>query len=216
MFNKKHKIGDVISKLRKEKGWTQNELAEKLQVSDKAISKWESNKGDPSIEFLPMLAELFGVTLDYLMTGKEQEEKIITMSKLELCTKEDNVNSYRELKLSLNYKDENHKNVFDYIFEYKSKNLFKELTKNFTILTNENKNDVNFLENFYYMRLLCNDESIVRDFVRLEHQNTKTDNHLGVHKEYIGYNGSRLVSVKRKILSDEIIDLLMYNENIDN
>ena len=77
MFNKKHKIGDVISKLRKEKGWTQNELAEKLQVSDKAISKWESNKGDPSREFLPMLAELFGVTLDYLMTGKEQEEKII-------------------------------------------------------------------------------------------------------------------------------------------
>ncbi|MBP3630566.1 MAG: helix-turn-helix domain-containing protein [Clostridia bacterium] len=216
MFNKKHKIGDVISKLRKEKGWTQNELAEKLQVSDKAISKWESNKGDPSIEFLPMLAELFGVTLDYLMTGKEQEEKIITMSKLELCTKEDNVNSYRELKLSLNYKDENHKNVFDYIFEYKSKNLFKELTKNFTILTNENKNDVTFLENFYYMRLLCNDESIVRDFVRLEHQNSKTDNHLGVHKEYIGYNGSRLVSVKRKILLDKTIDLLMYNDNIDN
>lgn len=216
MFNKKHKIGVIVSKLRKEKGWTQNNLAEKLQVSDKAVSKWESNKGDPSIEFLPMLAELFGVTLDYLLTGKEQEEKIFTMSKLEHCAKYDNVSEYKELKLSLNYKDENRKNIFDYIFEYKSKNLFKELTKNFTILTSENKNDVNFLENFYYMRLLCNDESVVRDFVRLEHQNTKTDNHLGTYKEYIGYNGSRLVSVKRKIISDRIIDLLIYNDNINH
>ena len=87
LFKKKHKIGDTIAKLRKEKGWAQNELADKLHVSDKAISKWESNKGYPSIEFLPALAELFGVTLDYLMTGKEVEEKIITMSKLELCAK---------------------------------------------------------------------------------------------------------------------------------
>ncbi len=60
LFQKKHKIGDTIAKLRKEKGWTQNELADKLQVIDKAISKRKSNKGDPSIEFLPALAELFG------------------------------------------------------------------------------------------------------------------------------------------------------------
>ena len=72
LSNQKHKIGDTIAKLRKAKGWTQIELAEKLQVSDKAVSKWESNKGAPSIEFLPAIAELFDVTLDYLMTGKEQ------------------------------------------------------------------------------------------------------------------------------------------------
>lgn len=73
LFNKKHKIGDTIAKLRKEKGWTQAEIAEKLQVSDKAVSKWESNKGEPSIEFLPKLAELFDVSLDYLMTGEEKK-----------------------------------------------------------------------------------------------------------------------------------------------
>lgn len=77
MINQKHTIGGAISKLRREKGWTQNKLAEKLQVSDKAISKWESCKGDPSIEFLPMLADLFDVTLDYLMLGKEQEEYLM-------------------------------------------------------------------------------------------------------------------------------------------
>ena len=75
MTNSIHKIGDIIAKLRKEKGWTQNELAKQLQVSDKAISKWESNKGDPSIEFLPILSQLFNVTIDYLMTGEKQEEK---------------------------------------------------------------------------------------------------------------------------------------------
>ena len=73
---KKHRIGDCIAKLRKEKGWTQDVLADKLQVSNKAISKWESNKGEPSLEFLPKLAELFGITLDYLMTGKKVEEVV--------------------------------------------------------------------------------------------------------------------------------------------
>lgn len=71
-----HRIGDCIAKLRKEKGWTQDVLADKLQVSNKAISKWESNKGEPSLEFLPKLAELFGITLDYLMTGKKVEEVV--------------------------------------------------------------------------------------------------------------------------------------------
>ena len=66
-----HSIGKTIAELRKAKGWTQIELAEKLQVSDKAVSKWEQEGGVPSIEFSPALAEVFGVTIDYLMTGKK-------------------------------------------------------------------------------------------------------------------------------------------------
>ena len=130
IFQKKHKIGDTIAKLRKEKGWTQNELAEKLQVSDKAISKWESNKGDPSIEFLPVMAELFGVTLDYLMTGKEQEEKILTISKLELCAKKDDIKIFDEIYNSnknLNITDEKGKNLLDYIFKYDSVKVFTHI-----------------------------------------------------------------------------------------
>ena len=68
-----HSIGKTIAELRKAKGWTQIELAEKLQVSDKAISKWEKDGGSPSIEFFPKLANLFNVTIDYLMAGKNQE-----------------------------------------------------------------------------------------------------------------------------------------------
>ena len=66
-----HSIGKTIAELRKEKGWTQIELAEKLQVSDKAVSKWEQEGGIPSVEFFPVLAEVFGVSIDYLMTGKK-------------------------------------------------------------------------------------------------------------------------------------------------
>lgn len=66
-----HSIGKTIAELRKAKGWTQIELAEKLQVSDKAVSKWEQEGGVPSVEFFPALAEVFGVTIDYLMTGKK-------------------------------------------------------------------------------------------------------------------------------------------------
>ena len=71
LFDKKHSVGKTIATLRKENGWTQVELAEKLQVSDKAVSKWEKDDAFPSIEFFPMLAELFGVSIDYLVGLEE-------------------------------------------------------------------------------------------------------------------------------------------------
>ena len=73
----KHSVGQTIAALRKKKGWTQVELAEKLQVSDKAVSKWEKDDSYPSIEFLPVLASLFGVTIDYLITGATKSEKVV-------------------------------------------------------------------------------------------------------------------------------------------
>ena len=68
-----HSIGKTIASLRKSKGWTQAELAEKLNVSDKAVSKWESENGLPEISQLPTLAKLFDVSIDYLMMGKIDE-----------------------------------------------------------------------------------------------------------------------------------------------
>ena len=73
----KHSVGQTIAALRKKKGWTQVELAEKLQVTDKAVSKWEKDDSYPSIEFLPVLASLFEVTIDYLITGATKSEKAV-------------------------------------------------------------------------------------------------------------------------------------------
>lgn len=128
LFSKKHKIGDTISQLRKEKGWTQAELASKLLVSDKAVSKWESNKGEPSIEFLPILAQLFDVSLDYLMTGKEKEDKIITISKLELCAKKDDPKILNDFSYSSAHrKDEDGHTLIYYVKKYNSLKVLKAL-----------------------------------------------------------------------------------------
>lgn len=120
-----HSIGKTIATLRKSKGWTQVELAEKLNVSDKAISKWESEAGLPEISQLPAMATLFGVTIDYLMTGKTPEKEIVTISKAELCAKTDDVSLAEEVKDLPN--DENNKNIVDYILQYQSLNVFKKL-----------------------------------------------------------------------------------------
>ena len=69
----KNSLGKIIATLRNEKGWTQLELAQKLNVTDKAVSKWESDNGSPSKEFYPMLADLFGVSVDYLMNRENNK-----------------------------------------------------------------------------------------------------------------------------------------------
>lgn len=64
-------IGETIAELRKSHGMTQLALADRLNVSDKAISKWENGQGYPDITLFPLLASLFGVSIDYLMLRKK-------------------------------------------------------------------------------------------------------------------------------------------------
>ena len=65
------KLNERILRLRKLKGMTQLQLAEKLNVSDKAVSKWESGKCDPSLDLIKSLAKLFNCSIDYLVNGKD-------------------------------------------------------------------------------------------------------------------------------------------------
>lgn len=65
----KIKLGKMVRKLRIKCGLTQADLAKKLNVSDKAVSKWESGGGYPDITQLPVLSEIFGVSIDYLLKG---------------------------------------------------------------------------------------------------------------------------------------------------
>ena len=65
-------LGRMIASLRKEQGMTQLELAERMGVTDKAVSKWERDLSCPSVDALPRLAELFGVSVDTLMQVKPQ------------------------------------------------------------------------------------------------------------------------------------------------
>ena len=70
----KQKFGAFVSKLRKEKGYTQKELANRLFVSDKAVSKWETAVSIPDTALLVPLAELLGVTVTELLMCEPMEQ----------------------------------------------------------------------------------------------------------------------------------------------
>lgn len=80
--------GRLIAELRKRKGYTQKELAEKLMVTDKAVSRWETGKGFPDTSLLKPLSDALGVSVGELLSGntiektemKDQTEKIILES----------------------------------------------------------------------------------------------------------------------------------------
>ena len=65
-------LGQTIAKLRKNAGLSQFQLAEKLNMSNKAVSRWENGVGFPEVTQFPALASILGVTVDYLMTGKRK------------------------------------------------------------------------------------------------------------------------------------------------
>lgn len=67
----KKTLGMMIAELRKEQGMTQLELAEKMGVTDKAVSKWERDLSCPDINSLPTLAALLNVSVDELMQLKK-------------------------------------------------------------------------------------------------------------------------------------------------
>lgn len=62
--------GAMIKALREKRGLTQAELAEKLFISDKTVSKWENAKGYPDIALLEPIAKVFGISIAELMSGK--------------------------------------------------------------------------------------------------------------------------------------------------
>ena len=71
------KIGAFISERRKAKGWTQSQLAEKLEITDKAISKWETGRSMPDLSLFMPLCTLLDVTLNELFAGEcIAEEKL--------------------------------------------------------------------------------------------------------------------------------------------
>ena len=68
-------IGSFIAVLRKAKGLTQRELADKLGISDKAVSRWERDETAPDLSLIPVIAEIFDVTSDELLRGERATEK---------------------------------------------------------------------------------------------------------------------------------------------
>ncbi len=75
-------MGSFLSELRKEKGLTQRELAELLNVSDKTVSHWERDEHSPDLSVIPILAEFFGVSCDELIKGERKAKNNPSDSRL--------------------------------------------------------------------------------------------------------------------------------------
>ena len=90
-------IGTNIYTLRKEKELTQAQLAEKLGVSEQAISKWENNQCAPDVSLFPVIADFFGVSIDrlfgYHMSSYAEEVKAI------MKAADDSMDTYKEIDI---------------------------------------------------------------------------------------------------------------------
>lgn len=81
-------MGQTISALRKERGMTQRDLAEKLGITDKAVSKWERDLACPDISLLPKLAQILEISVDELMhTGTVPKPRNNTAQIVDLVLK---------------------------------------------------------------------------------------------------------------------------------
>lgn len=94
-------IGSFLSALRKANGMTQQEVADKLNVSNKTVSKWERDEGCPEIMMLPALAELYSVTVDEILRG----ERIIKEYEQQKSAKSEERIKYLIEKASLKFTD---------------------------------------------------------------------------------------------------------------
>ena len=68
-------FGENLQKLRKQKGWSQEELAEKLELTRQTVSKWELEQSTPDLDYIIALSDLFQVSTDYLIKGEHTAEK---------------------------------------------------------------------------------------------------------------------------------------------
>lgn len=78
-------IGSIISTLRKEKNMTQSELANKMNVTDKAVSKWERNISCPDINSIPKLAEILDVSVEELLNAKGKNNNTNIIGLVLIC-----------------------------------------------------------------------------------------------------------------------------------
>lgn len=147
-------LAKTILSLRREKGYTQEKVAEMLSVSTAAVSKWECGNAYPDITLLPQLAEIFDVSLDYLFGYDMAEKKTIpeVIAEANRLSKELNRDGAVALiAKTLAHYPNNNQLIFELAWHkflnarYKSKNeretLLKEAADGFETVTKNTEND---------------------------------------------------------------------------
>ena len=94
------KIGERIAKIRKERNMSQIQLAERLYVTEKAVSKWECGNGIPDLDNIGKLADIFDISIDELLLGEERDRReAVSEEQILQLQKSDHplINSYEDI-----------------------------------------------------------------------------------------------------------------------
>ena len=142
-----YKIGSIIAKKRKEIGLKQYELAEKLNVTDKTISRWENGNYMPDLTLLIPLAEILNITVYELLLGEEQKENKQTnnieteVRFLYSLTEEEKIIKYLKSFPELTYKGCFEEKTMQYNHPMKEYDFYsKEIDARFRVRTTKNNN----------------------------------------------------------------------------
>lgn len=95
------KVGMFIASLRKEKKMTQEELAEKLGVSGRTISKWENGRGMPDLSLFKPLCDTLGITINELFEGKRISKEELINKNDEVIMKLTEIYSYKSMRYGI-------------------------------------------------------------------------------------------------------------------
>lgn len=230
-------IGDRIRTKRKELGLTQAELGEKLHVTDRAVSKWESGEGDPSISLLSLLAETLNVSVDFLLTGKVEET--ISLDDMDeekralyFIKKDDagNFEKYGYVNSSIilsnmdgNSENRRDSNLLSAIYENESKAIFKRCLTESLAKFNDNRgvgiNRVHYIRGSIddYIKMCCKSDCIEGlQFVDLKYfavgDNTNITNAVGflIREDY----NSSSCGYKTFTISKDILDYIFSCDEI--
>ena len=106
----KKTIGKFIAALRRASGMTQRELAEKLFVSDKTVSRWECDECTPELSLIPTIAEIFGITTDELLRGERNNPERFAAETEEASARQ-KAKSDRQFRLMLDRNGRKYKNL---------------------------------------------------------------------------------------------------------
>ena len=167
-------IGKRIAELRKERKWTQQELADKLYVTDKAVSKWEQGIGSPELSTVVALSKVFGVSTDYLLLGVAGKP-IIEERKIKIeentMTVGDSIEARTHAEFLNILLDKNYKGYMKCGYNFDSINLIWMIR-----LDNQPTNTG------WVNRLEPNGERIIEDFVGFSFERLETHKHNVYHQ----------------------------------
>lgn len=152
------KCGEFIAELRKEQNLTQKDLADKINVSDKAISRWETGKGFPDVDSLQALSKFFNITINELLAGEKAEiETIEEKSGKKIKNKKIEILAEENILLAIKENNETKKEnkINNIIFHIIVTALilipfFIKLSKNPIQLSFENTFNINLLRNMVF------------------------------------------------------------------